>query len=61
MAEHLQALVPEQEIVLADIFQAALDVGLNVRVLPFEGSEYIDIGTPEDLTSVVHRFSQPPG
>lgn len=59
MHEHLQTLSPPaREIVLGDIFQAALDAGLSVRVLPFEDGEYIDIGTDEDLARAVRRFSR---
>lgn len=58
MDETLQKLShSHQEIVLGDIFQAALDAGLNIRVLPFENGEYIDIGTPENLVYAANRFS----
>lgn len=48
----------DKEIVLADIFQKAVDGGLDVRALRFDSGEYFDIGTPEDLQSAVVRFSQ---
>jgi glucose-1-phosphate thymidylyltransferase len=46
------------EIVLGDVFQAALDEGLSVRVTLFEHGEYIDIGNLDDLTHVIQRFSR---
>jgi len=59
MHEYLGALIPPaHEIVLGDVFQAALEAGLAVQVLPFEDGEYIDIGTPEDLAYAIHRFSR---
>jgi glucose-1-phosphate thymidylyltransferase len=59
MNMYLQTLMPpEQEVVLADVFQAALEAGLAARVLPFERGEYIDIGTPEALAYAIDRFSK---
>lgn len=49
---------PRHEVVLADVFRAAIQHGLMVKGLYFESGEYIDIGTPEDLVTAVHRFSQ---
>lgn len=49
---------PEKEIVLGDYFQKAIDVGMNVRVVPFSHGEYLDIGTPQDLETIVRKFSQ---
>jgi glucose-1-phosphate thymidylyltransferase len=49
---------PGREVVLGDVFQAALEAGLNVRVLPFEDAEYVDVGTPEDLVDAVARFAR---
>lgn len=39
----------EKEIVLGDVFQAAHQAGLNIRVFPFIDGKYVDIGTPDDL------------
>jgi glucose-1-phosphate thymidylyltransferase len=47
-----------REIVLADIFQMAVETGLYIRALRFDSGEYIDIGTPEDLQAAVVRFSK---
>jgi len=49
---------PRREVVLADVFRAAMHAGLNVRGVFFEAGEYIDVGTPEDLLVAVHRFSE---
>jgi len=50
--------VSNGEIVLADIFRAAIAEGLSVRGLFFESGEYVDIGTPDDLALAVRRFSR---
>lgn len=49
---------PRKEVVLADVFRAAMEEGLNVRGILFDEGEYIDVGTPEDLVVAVHRFSR---
>ena len=48
----------ENEVVLAEIFQRAVETGLNIRALRFDSGEYIDIGTPEDLQVAVARFAR---
>lgn len=48
----------EREVVLADVFLAAIDANLPVHGVHFVDGEYIDIGTPEDLAVAVHRFSK---
>ncbi|MGB9872410.1 MAG: sugar phosphate nucleotidyltransferase [Anaerolineae bacterium] len=54
----LQVLSPPQkEIVLGDIFQAAIENGLEVQVLPFEGGEFIDIGVSEEMVRTIKRFA----
>ena len=45
-----------REIVLADVFQAAMDEGMKVHGVYFEGGEYIDMGTPDHLMQTVGRF-----
>lgn len=49
---------PSREIVLADVFRAAIQRGLPVRGVLFEQGEYIDVGTPDDLVRAVRRFSR---
>jgi glucose-1-phosphate thymidylyltransferase len=49
---------PAKEIVLADIFQAALQARFDMRVVPFAAGEYVDIGTPADLAQAVRRFAR---
>lgn len=46
-----------REVVLGDIFDVALSVGLRVKGLPFEGGRYIDIGTYEDLQQAVRLYT----
>lgn len=41
------------ELVLGDIFQLAIEEGLNVQGLPFETGEYHDIGTPESYAKAM--------
>ena len=58
MADYLQKIgESQQEIVIGDIFQAGLDAGLCMQVVPFAQGRYIDIGVPRDLMSAVSRFS----
>ncbi len=45
------------EIVLADVFKAAMDEGMNVYGVHFGEGEYIDMGTPENLRTTVGRYS----
>ncbi len=47
-----------QEVVLGDVFQAAIDAELKVYGFPFGAGEYVDVGSPEDLVKAVHRFSE---
>lgn len=58
MDEYLRQTPPraDREVVLGDVFQAAVNAGLAVRAHRFEDGEYIDIGTPEDLQTAVRRF-----
>lgn len=49
---------PSSEVVLADVFRAAMADGLALRGVSFSDGEYIDIGTPDDLVAAVHRFSK---
>ena len=58
LAESLDGMpLSDDEVVLGDIFQAAIQAGLYVNALPFVDGEYIDIGTPETLSRAIHRFS----
>jgi glucose-1-phosphate thymidylyltransferase len=42
-----------REIYLGDVFQAALDAGLSFDTVRFADTDYIDIGTPDDLCHAV--------
>lgn len=58
MSDHLRKIgKPQQEIVIGDIFQAGLDAGLRLQVVPFAQGRYIDIGVPNGLMSAVSSFS----
>lgn len=46
------------EVVLASVFQAAMQDGLSFKGTFFEDGEYIDIGTPDELVVTVRNFSQ---
>jgi glucose-1-phosphate thymidylyltransferase len=47
-----------KEVVLGDIFQAAKEAGLDIRVVPFETGRYIDIGNLDELNSLMHVLAQ---
>lgn len=49
---------PATEVVLASVFQAAMEDGLSFNGTFFEQGQYIDIGTPDDLVLTVRNFSQ---
>jgi len=51
-----QSLASTREIVLADVFQQAVDEGLSVRGLYFPDGQYIDIGVADDLYDAVHKL-----
>jgi glucose-1-phosphate thymidylyltransferase len=46
-----------REIVLSDVFEAALGGGLTFQGLALDGAHYHDIGTPEDFQTVVHALA----
>lgn len=46
-----------RELILGDIFDEALRLGLRVKGLPFEEGRYIDIGTYDDLRQAVLLYA----
>jgi glucose-1-phosphate thymidylyltransferase len=46
----------QKEIVLGDIFNAAIEQKLKVRAVTFDDGQYIDIGTAEELNFALKRF-----
>lgn len=52
-----KAPLPAKEVVLSEVFQSAIDQKLTVLGLRFDGGEYIDVGTPEDLAMAIKRFN----
>lgn len=57
MHRYLAALAPDsQEVVLADVFNSALNQGLTVHGMHFEGGQYLDIGTAEELDTALRKF-----
>jgi glucose-1-phosphate thymidylyltransferase len=47
----------EREVVLGDMFDAAMAQGLRVKGLPFEDGHYIDIGTYDDLKQALESYA----
>ena len=45
----------DTEIHVGDVIRTALEAGLAVEAVRFDGASYIDIGTPEDLRAAVER------
>lgn len=45
-----------REVVLGDIFNAAIQNNLNVKAVKFDDGQYIDIGTVNELDSALKRF-----
>ncbi|NNJ09838.1 hypothetical protein EKD04_005820 [Chloroflexales bacterium ZM16-3] len=45
------------EVVLSDVFAAALTAGLSIQGITLDRANYHDIGTPEDFQSVVLRLA----
>lgn len=43
------------EIYVGEVIQAAVQTDIKIEKIIFEGSEYIDIGTPDDLARAVQR------
>ena len=46
-----------KELVLGDVFDLALERGMNVVGLPFEDGKYIDIGTTDELNAALKQFN----
>jgi len=46
-----------QEVVLGDIFQAAVENQLIVQGVRFEDGSYLDIGNPEALVAVMEHIA----
>ncbi len=46
----------EREIVLGDVFNAALDCKMKVKAMPFADGQYIDIGTSDELDQALKKF-----
>ncbi len=53
----VQRRTATSEVVLSDVFQAALDYGLRIQTLVLEHAHYHDIGTPEDFQAVVYQLA----
>ena len=45
-----------REIVLGDVFDKALELGMKVRGVPFEDGLYMDIGTARELDAALKKF-----
>jgi glucose-1-phosphate thymidylyltransferase len=47
---------PDRELLMSEVFMAAVDAGLRVHALAFESADFHDIGTPEGLLRTRARF-----
>ncbi|HSJ57483.1 MAG TPA: dTDP-glucose pyrophosphorylase, partial [Anaerolineae bacterium] len=57
MHGYLQALPrSKREVVLSDVFAAALDQKLEVWSLCFDDGQYLDIGTADELDQALRHF-----
>jgi len=45
-----------EELYVGDVFQAAIETGMIVESVLFQNTDYIDIGTPEDLVKAIRSF-----
>lgn len=50
-------LVPQRELPIGDVIQAAIENGLSVQAEVFTDGAFLDIGTPEDLVRAVRHFA----
>ena len=50
-----ESKIKAREIYIGDIVQAAIEQGMGVDYLIFQNSQYIDIGTPGDLSKVIRQ------
>ncbi|MBD3880806.1 dTDP-glucose pyrophosphorylase [Phormidium tenue FACHB-886] len=50
---YLKTFVPDRELPIGDVIQAAIHAGLHVQAEAFPTGSYLDIGTPEDLVKAV--------
>ena len=52
-----KTLQQQQELPIGDVFQAAIDNGLEIDAEVFANGTCLDIGTPENLVRAVHDFA----
>ena len=50
-------LVPQRELPIGNVIQAAIENGLSVQAEVFTDGAFLDIGTPEDLVRAVRHFA----
>lgn len=50
-------LIPQRELPIGDVIQAAIENGLSVQAEVFTDGAFLDIGTPEDLVRAVRHFA----
>lgn len=58
LSEGLSGRSDDSEPVLSEFFSFAVKRGLRVSGLDFPDGNYLDVGTPADLVSATHQFSQ---
>lgn len=53
----LKTLPPYTETPIGDVIHAALKAGLQVEAEPFPQGTYLDIGTPENLSTAIQQYT----
>lgn len=56
LADFVAAHRQPSEMLLGDVFMAAIVAGMNVRAWPFKNGSYFDIGTPDELNETIRHF-----
>src|SRR5262249_46914577 len=55
--EYLAVRYTGREIVLSDVFAAALGAGLKVAAVELAGGRYVDVGTPDELNAILPELA----
>ena len=55
--EYLANWIPEKELPVGDVIQAAIEAGLQVEAEPFPTGSYLDVGTPGDLATAIRDLT----
>ncbi|MCU0567365.1 MAG: sugar phosphate nucleotidyltransferase [Oculatellaceae cyanobacterium Prado106] len=55
--DFLMTHIPERELPIGDVVQAAIGAGLRVEAVPFADGSYLDVGTPADLQQAIRAHT----